>query len=67
MTANTCFGTRAKVQQHVGRFRLAIANRADEVKRRCRTILQAQADALAPIVSAILPQADPMVPTVASV
>jgi transposase len=54
VTANTCFGTRAKVQQHVDQFFHDIAARADDVKRRCRTVLQAQADALAPIANAIL-------------
>ena len=36
VTANTCFGTKAKVQQHVGQFFRDIAQRTDEVKRRWR-------------------------------
>jgi transposase len=67
VTANTCFGTKAKVQQHVGQFFRDIAARTDEVKRRCRRVLQTQADALAPMVDAILHQSDHVDPTVALV
>src|SRR5215203_2458255 len=44
-----------------------IAQRASEVKRRCRRTLQAQADELAPLIDAILHQPDHGVPTVALV
>jgi transposase len=64
VTANTCFGTRTNVQQHVGQFFRDIAHRTDEVKRRCRRTLQAQADALAPIIDVILHQPDHVDPTV---
>jgi transposase len=67
VTANTCFGTRAKVQQHVGQFFRDIVRRTDEVKRRCRRTLPAQADALAPLIDAILGQPDHVDPTVALV
>ena len=67
VTANTCFGTKAKVQQHVGQFFRDIAQRTDEVKRRCRRTLQAQADALAPLTDAILHQPNHVDPTVALV
>lgn len=67
VTANTCFATKANVQQHVGHFFRDIARRTDEVKRRCRRTLQTQADALAPIVDAILHQPDPVDSTVALV
>jgi transposase len=67
VTANTCFGTKAKVQQHVGQVFRDIAQRTEEVKRRCRRTLQAQADALAPIVDAILQQPDHVDPTLALV
>lgn len=67
VTANTCFGTKAKVQHHVGQFFRDIAHRTDEVKRRCRRTLQAQADALASIIDAILHQPDHVDPTVALV
>jgi hypothetical protein len=46
VTANTCFGTAAAVRAHVNPFLAGLAARAEEVKRRCRTVLQAQADAL---------------------
>jgi len=67
VTANTCFGTKAKVQHHVGRFFRDIGQRTDEVKRRCRRSLQEQADALAPIIDAILHQSDHVDSTVALV
>jgi len=46
VTANTCFGTAAKVQEKLDAFFAGLAKRAEEVQRRCRTTLQAQADAL---------------------
>jgi len=46
VTANTCLGTRARVQQKLGEFFRGLAERTAEVKRRCRTELQARADAL---------------------
>ena len=46
VTANTCLGSAAAVREHVERFFWGLAGRADEVKRRCRTVLQARADAL---------------------
>lgn len=46
VTANTCFGTAAKVREQVDAFFDRLADRAGEVKRRCRTILQSQAEAL---------------------
>ena len=67
VTANTCFGTKAKVQQHVGQFFRGIVHRTDESKRRCRRTLQAQADALAPLIDAFLQQPDHVDPTVALV
>lgn len=45
--ANTCFGTKAKVREKVDHFFSGMAARAEEVKQRCRTLLQASADALA--------------------
>ncbi len=45
VTANTCFGTKAKVGEKVGEFFRDLADRTGEVKRRCRTILQTQAEA----------------------
>ena len=46
VTANACFGTAAKVREHVDAFFHGLAQRAAEVKQRCRTVLQARADAL---------------------
>ena len=45
VTANTCFSTAANVRAHVDPFLAGLATRTDEVKRRCRTLLQAKADA----------------------
>lgn len=46
VTANTCLGTAVKVQEKVGEFFRGLVDRTAEVKQRCRTVLQAQADAL---------------------
>ena len=46
VTANTCLGTKAKVREGVGAFFQRLADRREEVKRRCRTLLQEHADAL---------------------
>jgi len=45
VTANTCFGTAVRVRAHLDPFFAGRAGRADEVKRRCRTVLQARAAA----------------------
>jgi transposase len=45
-TANTCFGTSARVRETVDRFFIELRNRTAEAKRRCRTLLQSRADAL---------------------
>ena len=46
VTANTCFGTKAKVHDKVDAFLAGLAQRKTEVQQRCRTTLQAQADKL---------------------
>jgi hypothetical protein len=46
VTANTCRGTKTKVREKVGAFFQQLTDRTAEVQRRCRTLLQAQADAL---------------------
>ena len=46
VTANTCFGTAAKVREHVDPFFAGLAERREEVKQRCRTELQSRADAV---------------------
>jgi transposase len=55
VTANTCLGSAAAVRAKVGAFLCGLADRTDEVKRRCRTALQAQAEALAPTPTAASP------------
>ena len=54
-TANVCLGTRAAVRERVGGFFTHLAHRREEVKRRCRTILQARAADLAGSARADLP------------
>lgn len=46
VTGNVCLGTKAKVQDKLAQFFDRLASRTDEVKQRCRTALQAQADVL---------------------
>ena len=46
VTANECLGTKAKVQEKMNQFFGGLAHRKEEVKRLCRTRLQARADAL---------------------
>ena len=67
VTANTCSGTRAKVREKVGEFFCGLPSRIDEVKRRCRTVLQTQADAFTSAVQAILRQPSHVDPTLALV
>ncbi|HXI15662.1 MAG TPA: IS630 family transposase [Chloroflexota bacterium] len=59
VTANTCFGTAAKVREHVDPFFAGLAARAEEVQRRCQTVLQTRADTLNAVdaATAILHQA----------
>ena len=45
-TGNLCLGSKEAVQERVGNFLAGLANRKDEVQRRCRTVLQSRADAL---------------------
>ena len=47
-TGNLCLGTRAAVQERVGNFLSGLVSRKDEVRRRCRTVLQSRAEALLP-------------------
>jgi len=46
VTANTCLGTKAKVQEKMGAFFAGLGARTGEVQSRCRTKLQALAEAL---------------------
>ena len=47
-TGNLCLGTRAVVRERVGSFLAGLARRKEEVRRRCRTVLQSRAEALQP-------------------
>lgn len=44
VTANTCLGTKAKVKEQVGAFFAGLTQRTEEVKSRCRTVLQARTE-----------------------
>ncbi len=46
VTANTCLGTKAQVQERMGQFFAGLTGRTAEVKTRCRTKLQALAASL---------------------
>jgi transposase len=59
VTANTCLGTKAAVQEKVGHFFAGLTSRTEEVKTRCRTTPQKLAEP--PV------EADPVVLTCASV
>ena len=45
-TGNLCLGTKSRVQERVGNFLNGLADREQEVKRRCRTVLQSRAEKL---------------------
>ena len=45
-TGNRCLRSREAVQERVGGFLAGLASRKDEVRRRCRTVLQSRAEAL---------------------
>ena len=46
VTANLCLDTKAAVQEKLGNFFAQLAYRTEEVKQRCRTVLQARAQEL---------------------
>ena len=61
-TGNQCLGSKVKVQERVGRFLAGLKSRRDEVKRRCRTVLQSRAKNLlqhSPPDSTLTPNAHP--------
>ena len=45
-TGNVCLGSGPAVRERVGKFLAGLANRKDEVKRRCQTVLKSRAEAL---------------------
>ncbi|MDO8674456.1 MAG: IS630 family transposase [Dehalococcoidia bacterium] len=67
VTANTCLGTKAKVEEKMGEFFQQLAGRTEEVKQRCRTVLQAQADAFSMGGAGALMQQNHVDPTLALV
>ena len=67
VTANTCFGTAAKVQEKIDSFFAGLAIRTAEAQQRCRTILQAQADALIAATNQLADQTNHVDFTLASV
>jgi transposase len=67
VTANTCFGTKAKVSAAVSQFFGDLPSRAEDVKHRCRTVLQVRAEALTPVAAALLQAPQHVDPTLALV
>ena len=67
VTANTCLGTAAKVRENVDAFFAGLAERTAEVQQRCRTTLQAQADALVAVANQLFVNVNHVVLTVDSV
>ncbi len=67
VTANECLGTKAKVQEKINGFFGGLTHRADEVGRRCRTVLQARVDALMMNATTPLPSPANVDPTLALV
>ena len=45
-TGNLCLESRAAVQERVGKFLAGLASRKEDVRRRCRTVLQSRAEGL---------------------
>ena len=45
-TGNLCLGNKEAVQERVSAFLTGLVSRRDEVKRRCRTVLQSRSEAL---------------------
>ena len=62
VTANECLGTKAKVQEKMNQFFGGLIHRKDEVKHRCRTRLQALADALIMPTTPLMPSLPNVVP-----
>jgi len=67
VTANICFGTAAKVQAKIDSFFAGLTERAAEVQSRCRTTLQAQAEALMAAANELLVQMSHVDSTLVSV
>ena len=67
VTANECLGTKAQVQEKMNAFFDRLTHRKDEVRHRCRTLLQARADALMFTPAVPLPSLQNVVSTLALV
>ena len=67
VTANECLGTKAQVQEKMNAFFDGLTHRKDEVRHRCRTLLQARGDALMFTPAVPLPSLQNVVPTLALV
>jgi transposase len=67
VTANVCFGTAVKVREKLEPFFAGLAQRTAEVQQRCRTTLQAQADALMTTATQLIAQTNHVDLTLVSV
>ena len=67
VTANICFGTADKAHERLDAFFATLAERAAEVRQRCRTLLQSKADALMMTISQMSMQPDHVDLTLVSV
>ena len=67
VTAHECLGTKAQVHEKMNAFFDGLTHRKDEVRHRCRTLLQARADALMFTPAVPLPSLQNVVPTLALV
>ena len=45
-TGDLCLGSREAVRERVGKFLAGLTSRKDEVRRRCRTVLQSRAESV---------------------
>ena len=66
-TGNLCLGSRAALQERVSNFLAGLSNRKDEVKHRCRTVLQSRAEELLRNPQPDSPQSTNVPPTLALV
>ena len=66
-TGNLCLGTKALVQERVGNFLQGLSSRKDEVKRRCRTVLQSRVETLRPDIQTLSQSTTNAHPTLALV
>ena len=65
--ANFCLGTKARVQEKVGQFFRGLAHRAEEVKQRCRSVLEGLVDQMLAVTDIDIPYAERVDPILVSV